>query len=423
MFQPEWEAIPRTELKAVQALRLRTVLDRAKKAPSYRAVLEHCSWNPERPLEALQDLPFTTKTDMRDTYPWGFLAVPRQELARIHASSGTRGKPTVVGYTRRDLEVWADVCARALAAAGARAGHTVHNAYGYGLFTGGLGLHQGAERLGASVIPASGGASRRQVTLIVDLEPDGLCCTPSFALNLAETMDAMGVDRTRLSLKYGVFGAEPWTEGMRQRIQERLSITAVDIYGLSEITGPGVAVECAEEQNGLHVFEDHFYPEVIDPRTGAPLSYGERGELVITTLSKEAMPLIRYRTGDLVTMTDAPCRCGRTHRRISRILGRVDDMLIVRGVNVFPSEVERVLMEFPELDPQYQLVWENGPMDRLRVEVEGLGDKTLPAQVAARLKTELGVSLEVSVLPRQTLKRPEGKAVRVVDRRSEDAGP
>jgi phenylacetate-CoA ligase len=432
MFQPAWEALPRNSLKDLQAGRLRDLLDRLTRAPAYRDL----SISPgarRDPLAALPDLPFTTKQQLRDHYPWGFRAVPESQVARIHASSGTRGKPTVVAYTRHDLLVWADVTARSLAAAGALSGHLIHNAYGYGLFTGGLGLHQGAERLGATVIPASGGASRRQVVLIEDLRPAGLCCTPSFALNLAETMDEMGVDRGNLSLQYAVLGAEPWTESMRRRIEERLSLTAVDIYGLSEIIGPGVAVECREAQSGLHVFEDHFYPEVIDPRTGATLSPGERGELVLTTLTKEAMPLLRYRTGDLVSLSDEPCPCGRTHRKMSRVAGRVDDMLVVRGVNVFPSEVERVLLEFPDLTPQYQLAWEDGPprasstgtggLDRLRVEVEHGGTLTheeaerLGLQVLGRLRQELGLTLEVTVLAPKTLARPEGKAVRVVDRR------
>jgi phenylacetate-CoA ligase len=425
VFQPEWEAMPRDELARVQAARLAGVLNRLSRAPAYQDLRLPSGWERD-PLAALPDLPFTTKQDLRAQYPWGYLAVPLERVARIHASSGTRGKPTVVAYTTHDLGVWADVCARALAAAGAEPGHRIHNAYGYGLFTGGLGLHQGAERLGAVVIPASGGASRRQVTLIQDLAPQGLTCTPSFALNLAETMDEMGVNRGDLSLRYGVFGAEPWTESMRRRLEELLGLSAVDIYGLSEIIGPGVAIECHEAKQGLHIFEDHFYPEVIDPATGRTLSPGERGELVLTTLTKEAMPFLRYRTGDLVTLTDEPCACGRTHRRMSRVTGRVDDMLIVRGVNLFPSEVERVLLLFRELTPQYQLVWEDGPhgLDRLRVEVEHGGGLTadeaarLAANVGQRLKEEVGLTLEVSVLPPKTLTRPEGKAVRVVDRRS-----
>lgn len=420
MFQPEWEAMPRDQLRNVQATRLVDLWDRLSSSPFYRDRLSLTAEARRYPLEALSDLPFTVKADLREHYPWGFVRVPLERLSRVHASSGTKGKPTVVAYTANDVKIWAEVCARSLNAAGAEPGHRIHNAYGYGLFTGGLGLHQGIEMLGATVIPASGGATRRQVTLMMDLKPEGLCCTPSFALALAEMMDTMGVDRQALSLNYGIFGAEPWTDAMRVRIEQALNLSAIDIYGLSEITGPGVAVECREAKQGLHIFEDHFYPEVIDPQTGAVLQPGERGELVLTTLTKDAMPLIRYRTGDLVWLDDSPCACGRTHRRMSRVLGRTDDMLIVRGVNVFPSEVERILLSFGELTPQYQLAWEDGAMDRLRVEVEASpgSPSGLANQVQARLKAELGVTLEVSILPPQSLPRPEGKAVRVLDRRT-----
>jgi phenylacetate-CoA ligase len=426
MYQPQWEAMPRDDLRAYQARRLVELFERLEASPYYRGRFSLTETMRRDPLAALADLPLTAKADLREHYPWGFVAVPLESVVRIHASSGTKGKPTVVAYTAHDLDIWSDLCARALAAAGAERGHRIHNAYGYGLFTGGLGLHQGIERLGATVIPASGGATRRQVTLLVDLAPQGLCCTPSFALMLAETMEEMGVDPSRLALRYGVFGAEPWTDAMRRRIEERLHLSAVDIYGLSEVLGPGVAVECHEAKDGLHLFEDHFVAEVIDPRSGEVLGPGEQGELVLTTLSKEAMPLLRYRTGDLVRLDDRPCVCGRTHRRMSRVLGRVDDMLIVRGVNVFPSEVERILLEFPLLTPNYQLVWEAGAMDRLRVEVESqmpLEDpRELAARVSARIRAELGVTLEVSVLAPRALPRPEGKAVRVVDRRAAVAG-
>lgn len=426
MYQPQWEAMPREELRALQVRRLGELFERLEASPFYRGRIHITEAMRRDPLAALADLPLTSKADLREHYPWGFVAVPPESITRIHASSGTKGKPTVVAYTARDLDSWSDLCARALVAAGARPGHRIHNAYGYGLFTGGLGLHQGIERLGATVIPASGGATRRQVTLLVDLAPQGLCCTPSFALMLAETMDEMGVERSRLALRYGIFGAEPWTDAMRRRIEARLNLSAVDIYGLSEVLGPGVAVECHEAKDGLHLFEDHFVAEVVDPRTGELLGPGEQGELVLTTLTKEAMPLLRYRTGDLVRLDDAPCVCGRTHRRMSRVLGRVDDMLIVRGVNVFPSEVERILLEFPLLAPNYQLVWEAGAMDRLRVEVESqtpLDDpRDLAVRVGERIRAELGVTLEVSVLAPRALPRPEGKAVRVVDRRAAVAG-
>jgi phenylacetate-CoA ligase len=424
MFQPAVEAMSRDDLTKLQETRWRALLARIGASPFYRDRIRPTERMLAHPLDAVQDLPFTVKADLRATYPWGMLAVDREQVIRLQASSGTGGKPTLVAYTRDDLAVWAEVCARALVAAGAKPGDLIHNAYGYGLFTGGLGLHQGAEALGATVLPASGGATRRQVTLIQDLRPDGLCCTPSFAWVLAETMEEMGWDPRHSSLKYGVFGAEPWTEQMRARLEETWQMVAVDIYGLSEIVGPGVAIECREERHGLHIAEDHFYPEVIDPKTGERLGPGEMGELVLTTLSKAAMPLIRYRTGDLVRLNDEPCSCGRTHRRMSRVLGRVDDMLIVRGVNVFPSEVERVLMEFADLSAQYQLAWEDGPMDRLRVEVESRAPmeetaaEHLASAVQHRLRSELGVTLEVSVLAPRALKRPEGKAVRVVDRRT-----
>src|SRR5579875_3739766 len=381
MFRPEVEALDRAGLTALQEERWRQLFERLQRSPYYRSRVTVTEGMAAHPLEAVADLPFTTKQDLRDHYPWGFLAVDRRAVVRVHASSGTGGKPTLAAYTRQDLAVWAEVCARAIVAAGGRPGDTIHNAYGYGLFTGGLGLHQGAEALGATVIPASGGATRRQVTLIADLRPDGLCCTPSFAWALAETMRETGYDPRASSLRYGIFGAEPWTEAMRHRIEEALGIEALDIYGLSEVVGPGVGIECREGRQGLHLAEDHFYPEVVDPRTGERLPAGERGELVLTTLSKEAMPLVRYRTGDLVAMFDDPCRCGRTHRRISRIVGRADDMLIVRGVNVFPSEVERVLMGFPGLSAQYQLAWEEGRLDRLRVEVEA-ATPLAPAEAA-----------------------------------------
>ncbi|MGC8488884.1 MAG: phenylacetate--CoA ligase family protein [Clostridia bacterium] len=424
MFQPAVEAMLRADLTSLQEERWRRLLERLERSPFYRSRVTVTHGMLEDPLTALGDLPFTRKQDLRDNYPWGFLTVDRRQVARVHASSGTGGKPTLVAYTRRDLEVWAEVCARAIQAAGGRSGDVIHNAYGYGLFTGGLGLHQGAEALGATVVPASGGATRRQVTLITDLGPDGLCCTPSFAWALAETMREIGYDPRQTSLRYGIFGAEPWTEAMRERIEQALAIDALDIYGLSEIVGPGVAIECREGRRGLHVAEDHFYPEVVNPHTGESLPPGEMGELVLTTLSKEAMPLVRYRTGDLVMLLDDPCPCGRTHRRISRVVGRVDDMLIVRGVNVFPSEVERVLMSFGQLSAHYQLAWEDGLLDRLRVEVEAVAPLPpgqvgpLERAVTARLRDELGVTVETSVLAPMSVPRPEGKAVRVVDRRT-----
>ncbi|MDA8198293.1 MAG: phenylacetate--CoA ligase [Thermaerobacter sp.] len=429
MFQPEWEALPRGDLNRLQDERLRRLWERLGASPFYRGAVPDSRAVRAEPRAALADMPFTTKANLRDAYPLGFLAVPAPAVRRLHASSGTRGKPTVVAYTDEDLAVWADVVARSLAAAGARPGHRLHNAYGYGLFTGGLGLHQGAERLGMTVVPVSGGATRRQVTLIQDLKPDGLSCTPSFALRLADTMADMRVDPAQQSLAYAVLGAEPWTEAMRDRIEARLHVKAVDIYGLSEIVGPGVAIECQEEQHGLHIFEDHFYPEVVDPKSGGACAPGEVGELVLTTLSKEAMPLLRYRTGDLVSLMDAdqPCRCGRTHRRMSRVAGRVDDMLIVRGVNVFPSEIERILLSFPMLAPHWRVVLTRSGdgLDVATVFVErhpGPVAEGVTAAVVGRIRAELGLTLQVVVEAPGTLPRSEGKAVRVVDQRANVEG-
>jgi phenylacetate-CoA ligase len=367
IFQPEVETLPRPELERLQRERLRE-----------RFGVE---------LEALPELPFRVKSELRDAYPFGLLQVPLEECVRIHASSGTRGKATIVAYTRNDLAAWADCCARALAAAGAGPGTVVHVAYGYGLFTGGLGLHYGAERLGCTVVPASGGNTPRQAQLLEDLGAEILCCTPSYALAIADHVS----EPARLNLSAGVFGAEPWTEGLREAIERALELTAVDIYGLSEVMGPGVSSECIEGREGAHVNEDHFLVEVVDPQSGQPLPDGEVGELVFSTLTKEALPLLRYRTGDLVfstltkealpllryrtgdlaSVTREPCACGRTFARMSRIVGRTDDMLIIRGVNVFPSEIERALLAIPELSPHYQLIVERpGHLDELTVEAE-----------------------------------------------------
>jgi phenylacetate-CoA ligase len=391
IFQPELETLPRPELEGLQRDRLRE-----------RFGVE---------LEALAEQPFRVKSDLRDAYPFGLLRVPLEECVRIHASSGTRGKATIVAYPRNALAAWADCCARALAAAGAGPGTVVHNAYGYGLFTGGLGLHYGAERLGCTVVPASGGNTARQAQLIEDLGAEILCCTPSYALAIADHVS----DPARLKLRAGVFGAEPWTEGLREAIEGALRLTAVDIYGLSEVMGPGVSAECAESRAGAHVNEDHFLVEVVDPESGEPLADGEVGELVFTTLTKEALPLLRYRTGDLASLTREPCACGRTFARMSRVLGRTDDMLIIRGVNVFPSEIERALLAIPELAPHYQLVVERpGNLDELTVQVEGAVDS---AAVRERLHSVLGLTARVEVVAPGTIPRSEGKALRVVDRR------
>jgi phenylacetate-CoA ligase len=392
IFQPELETLPRPELERLQRERLRE-----------RFGVE---------LEALAEQPFRVKSELRDAYPFGLLQVPLEECVRIHASSGTRGKATIVAYTRGDLASWADCCARALAAAGAGPGTVVHIAYGYGLFTGGLGIHYGAERLGCTVVPASGGNTPRQAQLLEDLGAEMLCCTPSYALAIADHVS----DPARLSLRAGLFGAEPWTEGLREAIEGALDLTAVDIYGLSEVMGPGVSAECAEVRDGAHVNEDHFLVEVVDPESGRPLPDGEVGELVFSTLTKEALPLLRYRTGDLASVTREPCPCGRTFARMSRVLGRTDDMLIIRGVNVFPSEIERALLAVPELEPHYQLVVERpGHLDELTVQVEGTVE---PGRVREKLESALGLTARVEVVSPGSIPRSEGKALRVLDRRS-----
>jgi len=368
-------------------------------------------------------LPFTTKSDLRDNYPFGMFARQRSELVRLHASSGTTGRPTVVGYTAQDIDHWADLMARSLACAGARRGDVVHNAYGYGLFTGGLGAHYGAERLGAVVVPMSGGSTERQVALMMDFGARVLCATPSYALAIAEVAEQQGVDLRRSALDIGLFGAEPWSDAMRREIEARLGLRAVDVYGLSEIMGPGVACEC-ECQAGLHGWEDHFLFEVIDPDTGGAVAEGQPGELVITTLTKEALPMLRYRTRDITRITTAPCACGRTHLRILRITGRNDDMLIIRGVNVYPSQVEAVLVGLPDLALHYQLVVERrGSLDHVAVEVEardGVDVSEYPAiakRVGHHIKSLIGLTTEVVVRRPLEIPRSQGKAVRVRDLR------
>jgi len=391
IFQPELETLPRPELERLQ----------------HRRLSERFGVEPE----TLQEQPFRVKSELRDAYPFGLLQVPLEECVRIHASSGTRGKPTIVAYTRGDLAAWADCCARALAAAGGRPGTVVHVAYGYGLFTGGLGLHYGAERLGCTVVPASGGNTPRQAQLLEDLGAEILCCTPSYALAIADYVS----EPARLRLRGGVFGAEPWTEGLRKAVEHALGLTALDIYGLSEVMGPGVSAECIEGRDGAHVNEDHFLVEVVDPESGEALADGEVGELVFTTLTKEALPLLRYRTGDLASLTREPCACGRTFARMSRVVGRTDDMLIIRGVNVFPSEIERALLAVPELAPHYQLVVERpGHLDELIVQVEGTVDA---GPVREQLMSVLGLTARVEVVSPGTIPRSEGKALRIVDRR------
>ena len=429
MFDPGAERMPRETLSALQTGRLKQTLQRAyANVPRYRKKWEAAKVTPDAfksPADIVR-FPFTTKTDLRDTYPFGMFAVPRSELRRLHASSGTTGKPTVVGYTADDLERWTELMARSLACAGALPGDIVHNAYGYGLFTGGLGVHYGAERLGCTVVPVSGGATERQVTLLNDFGTNVLCATPSYALNVAEVATAMGIDLRQARLRVGVFGAEPWSDSVRRELEARFGIKAVDLYGLSEILGPGVASECHIAQAGLHGWEDHFLFEIIDPETLQPLPMGESGELVITTLTKTALPMIRYRTRDISRLDDAPCPCGRTHVRIMRVSGRDDDMLIIRGVNVFPSQVEAVLVGLPGLAPHYQLVLtREGVLDAMTVEVEmtaearlSEGERARKADaVAHHIKAMIGVTCNVVVLAPGEVPRSQGKAVRVKDQR------
>jgi phenylacetate-CoA ligase len=426
----ENETRPREELRALQLQRLQAVVARVYHlVPFYRRRLDEAGVKPEdiRTLDDLHRIPYTTKQDIRDNYPFAMFAAPMDQIVRIHASSGTTGKPTPVAYTQRDIDMWAEMMARTLAAGGAHAGDIVHVSYGYGLFTGGLGAHYGAERLGAAVIPVSGGQTRRQVMLIQDFGPTVLCCTPSFALYLAEVGQEMGVDFAKSKLRVGIFGAEPWSDAMRTEIEARLHLDALDIYGLSEILGPGVAIECVEAKRGLHIFEDHFLPEIINPVTLEPLPPGEPGELVITTITKEAFPLLRYRTRDITSLDYAPCKCGRTIARIGRLQGRSDDMLIIRGVNVFPSQIESVLVETEGVAPHYQLIVDReGQLDTLEVAVEVdeavFSDEVKAMQALAKgierkIKDYFTVSVKVKLVEPRTIPRSEGKAVRVIDRR------
>jgi phenylacetate-CoA ligase len=424
------ETMDREQMSELQSARLIQQVRRAyRQVPFYREQMQKIGLLPEeiRSINDLGKLPFITKQDMRDNYPYGLFAVPLAEIVRLHASSGTTGKHTVVGYTSRDLGIWSEVMARTLTAAGASKQSFIQVAYGYGLFTGGLGAHYGAEAIGASVIPASSGNTQRQIMLMKDFGTTMLACTPSYALFIAETMKEMVISPEELSLKAGVFGAEPWSQKMRLEIEKSLGIKAFDIYGLSEIIGPGVASECSC-QNGLHVNEDHFYPEIIDPLTGQSLPYGEKGELVLTTLTKEGMPMLRYRTRDLTVLHSEPCECGRTLVRMSKVLGRSDDMLIIRGVNVFPSQVESVLLGLGETSPHYQLLVERvDNRDNLTVLVEMTENmfsdeirrlEVLEHKIEAELASALSVSAKVRLVSPKTIERSEGKAKRVIDKRN-----
>ncbi|CAH0245685.1 Phenylacetate-coenzyme A ligase [Massilia sp. Bi118] len=421
------ERASRDELQALQLARLKQTLRHAyENVAHYRRSFDEAGVHPDD-LTSLADLakfPFTTKKTLRDNYPFGLFAVPREQVVRVHASSGTTGKPTVVGYTRRDIDTWADLVARSIRAAGGRPGDMVHIAYGYGLFTGGLGAHYGAERLGCTVVPMSGGQTEKQVQLIQDFQPSIIMVTPSYMLNIVEEFKRQGIDPATSSLKVGIFGAEPWTDAMRREIEEGAGIDAVDIYGLSEVMGPGVASECIESKDGPVIWEDHFYPEIIDPDTGEVLPDGEEGELVFTSLSKEALPIIRYRTRDLTRLLPPT---SRSMRRMGRITGRSDDMLIIRGVNVFPSQVEEQVLQMPALAPHYQLVVsKDGHLDKLEVrcelrEGEFTADQvqTLSQELKHRIKTYIGVTTSVNLLPSQGIERSmTGKARRVVDQRN-----
>lgn len=430
IFNEEFETLPREVLESLQLKRLQQVVQRVYHTVGfYRRTYDQANVRPEdiRTLADLGRLPFTTKQDLRDNYPFGMFAVPMSNVVRLHASSGTTGKSTVVGYTRRDIETWSELMARCFAAAGLTKNDILHNAYGYGLFTGGLGAHYGAEKLGASVIPMSGGNTKRQIQILQDFGPTGICCTPSYALTLAEAGEEMGIDMRALKLKVGILGAEPWSEKMRTEIESKLDIMALNIYGLSEVMGPGVAMECMECRKGMHVFEDNFIIETIDPETGEVLPSGEAGELVFTTITKEAFPLVRYRTRDISRVIAEPCRCGRTYVRMERVSGRSDDMLIIRGVNVFPSQIESVLMAIKGLEPHYQLIVDRvGTLDTLEIRVEVSenifsdeikGLQGIERRIKKDIKDYLGITSEVKLCEPKTIQRFEGKAQRVIDKR------
>ena len=430
MYDVDKETLPREELEALQLRRLKYLVERVYyNVPFYRRKFDELGVRPEH-IKSLSDvkyLPFTEKQDLRNNYPFGLFAVPKENVVRIHASSGTTGKATVVGYTQRDVNNWAELMARSFMAAGVTRRDIIHNAYGYGLFTGGLGAHYGAEKIGATIVPVSGGGTKRQVMLLNDFKATVICCTPSYALHLYDVAQSAGIDFKELSLHTGIFGAEPWTEEMRREIESKLDLKALDIYGLSEVLGPGVAMECHTAQSGLHIWEDHFLVEIIDPDTKEPLPYGEKGELVITTLTKEAQPLIRYRTRDLTSLNPVPCKCGRTHVRMNKVLGRSDDMLIIRGVNVFPSQIESILLETEGLSPHYQLILRReNSMDTLEIQVEVdeniFSDKIknlqqLESKIQNTIKEFLGVTTKVKLVEPKSIMRSEGKAKRIIDLR------
>jgi phenylacetate-CoA ligase len=432
IYNEEFETLPREVLESLQLKRLQQVLQRVYHTVGfYRTAFNEAGIVPEdiKTLSHIQRLPFTTIQHLQDNYPFGLFAAPMSSIVRLHASSGTTEHSIVVGYTKRDIDTWSELMARCFVAAGLTKNDMIHNAYRYGLFTGGLGVHYGAERLGASVVPMSSGSTKRQIMILQDFGPTALCCTPSYALNLAEQGTAMGVDMRTLKLRVGIFGAEPWSENTRDEIEDKLNLAALNLFGLSEIMGPGVSMECMEGRRGMHVFEDHFIVEVINPQTGEVLPYGVEGELVLTTITKEAVPLIRYRTGDISRLITEPCRCGRSHIRMDRVTGRSDDMLIIRGVNVFPSQIEAVMAGIPELEPHYQIIADRaGTMDTLEIQAE-VGEKfftnadevrflqNMERRLAKDIKDYLGVSAKVKLVEPKSLERLEGKANRIIDKR------
>ncbi|MEQ8162311.1 MAG: phenylacetate--CoA ligase [Smithellaceae bacterium] len=432
IYNEDYETLPREALEALQLKRLQQVVNRVYNSVDfYKKSFQKAGVTPDdlRTLDDLKRFPFVTKQDLRDNYPFGLFAVPMSNVVRLHASSGTTGRSTVVGYTKRDIDTWAELIARCLVAANLTKNDVIHNAYGYGLFTGALGVHYGAEKLGASIIPMSGGNTKRQIMILQDFGPTAICCTPSYAMNLAEQGQAMGIDMRSLKLRVGIFGAEPWSDQMREQIEKAFDIKAMNIYGLSEIMGPGVAMECSEAREGMHIFEDHFLVETINPDTGEVLPPGESGELVFTTLTKEAVPLIRYRTRDISRLHTVPCRCGRTSYRMDRVMGRSDDMLIIRGVNVFPSQIEAILVSIEGLEPHYQLIVDRvGNLDTLEVQVEVTESlfanadevkvlQRLEKRISDNMKDYLGVTAKVKLVEPKTIQRSEGKASRVIDRR------
>ena len=428
-WERQYEAMPRERLRELQTCRLKnTLVNVYENVPFYKKRLDDCGVNPYKftNLDDVAKIPFTTKDDLRDNYPFGLFARPMNDIVRIHSSSGTTGNPIVVSYTKNDIALWGNLIARDLYGAGVRQNDIIQNSYGYGLFTGGLGLHYGAELLGATVIPVSGGVTERQVKIMTDYGSTVICCTPSYALYIAEVGSEMGIDFSKMPLKIGIFGAEPWTEEMRKEIESRLFIDAVDIYGLTEIIGPGVSCECAQKK-GLHVAEDHFFVEIVDPATGKNLQAGKQGEIVFTSLTKEAMPLIRYRTRDLSRLNDSQCVCGRTHSRMRKPMGRTDDMLIIRGINVFPSQIEEVLMKVKEIEPHYLIVVDRkNYLDTIELWVEVSEDvfsekmndlERFESSMESKLYSAIGINIDVKLKEPKTIKRSEGKAKRVLDKR------